>query len=426
MKIFYVILSTKNQVLRERYQQKTWLKNEKYLYLTDEGGINKLRCTDNSSYSSNEEKQIVGINYLIDNINNFDYDWFYFCDNDTYVFTDNLKNKLKQCDEKKVWGYILNKDKDPENPIFVKYGENFKYCSGGAGFCISKKLLSTLPKFFNQNTTYADVSVGVNLNNYYIPIDELIGCHPQKYTNYKDLDGSPVSYHYIKDFSDYLYLYQYKRSYDVVSFSLWGNKEKYRYGAIKNIELAKTYYPGWKLRFYINDTIEMDFAKKLHDSGCQVFKIQNPGGKSLGSFEGMYWRFNVNDDLLVRRFCIRDADSRFNSKEAAAVEDWISSGLPFHTMRDHPNHAFPIQGGLWGGKTGIINNMAELITKWNQYDKYSCDQFFLANVIYPNIKDMLKVHCTYRDKKPFPPHTPLPEGEFVGQVFDEFNKGYPE
>ena len=36
----------------------------------------------------------------------------------------------------------------------------------------------------------------------------------------------------------------------VISFALYGSDRKYTYGAIKNVELAKLYYPGWICRFY--------------------------------------------------------------------------------------------------------------------------------------------------------------------------------
>ncbi len=41
---------------------------------------------------------------------------------------------------------------------------------------------------------------------------------------------------------------------------------------------------------------------------------------------------------------VRDADSRLNVREKAAVDAWIASGRPFHVMRDHaasPPHADP-------------------------------------------------------------------------------------
>ena len=37
----------------------------------------------------------------------------------------------------------------------------------------------------------------------------------------------------------------------IISFCLWGNDPKYTVGALRNAELAKTIYPDWKTRFYI-------------------------------------------------------------------------------------------------------------------------------------------------------------------------------
>ena len=426
MNILYLILTTKHQPDRQHNQLQTWLKSEKYLYVSDINGNHTKQFSTNDTYSSNEEKQINSINYVILNHQVLDYDWYCFCDNDTFIFTDNVKKALKNCDPNKVHGKLFNKKTDPENPIFNRYGENFNYCSGGAGYFISRQLIRKLPILQNYNAGFGDVSFGLNGRDLKFEFCDLEGCNPDhfghdKYKNNKHADQ--ISYHYVKRLEDFIYLYQLKNVKNVISFSLWGDKEKYRFGAFENIKLAKEVYPEWKLRFYINEDIELNFAKRLYDEGAEVFKTK----KGLGAFEGMYWRFWVNDDLSVKKYCIRDADSRLNWRERAAVDEWLSSDKPFHIMRDHKNHIFPIQGGLWGGTTGIITNLTGMITSWNQYDRYSCDQFFLANRLYPLIKDRAMVHCTYMEKKPFPPHKPLDHPDmFVGQIFDENNKFYSE
>src|ERR1035438_4066177 len=38
---------------------------------------------------------------------------------------------------------------------------------------------------------------------------------------------------------------------DVISFSLWGTAPFYAYGAMINLVLARTIYPGWSCRFYV-------------------------------------------------------------------------------------------------------------------------------------------------------------------------------
>jgi hypothetical protein len=187
-------------------------------------------------------------------------------------------------------------------------------------------------------------------------------------------------------------------------------------GAIENCRLAPIIYPGWKVRIYIDSSIDHDLAKRLHDMGAEIFLIQNV----RGPYHGMYWRFLVNDDPNVNQYIIRDLDSRLNWREREAVEEWIKSSFDFHIMRDHKNHTFPIQGGMWGCRNNLIPNIQLLINQWNQYDKYGCDQFFLSNIIYPLVKEKSMVHDEYFEKKPFPKHKPIDDGSwFVGQIFDE-------
>ena len=205
---------------------------------------------------------------------------------------------------------------------------------------------------------------------------------------------------------------------NVIAISLWGDKPKYLQGAIENCKLAKLIYPEWKLRFYIDQSITVDFARQLKDEGAGVYQVAD----NKGSFYGMYWRFWTNDDPTVDRYIIRDSDSRLNYREQAAVDEWILSKKKFHIMRDHPHHRYPIMGGLWGCVRGAIPNMAGLIEQWNSYDRYCCDQDFLAYVIYPLVKHDALVHDTHIEKKPFPPHKELLyNGTFVGQIYDENN-----
>ena len=41
---------------------------------------------------------------------------------------------------------------------------------------------------------------------------------------------------------------------NIISFSLWGDDAKYWVGALRNIELARKLYPGWQIRFYIDES----------------------------------------------------------------------------------------------------------------------------------------------------------------------------
>ena len=57
---------------------------------------------------------------------------------------------------------------------------------------------------------------------------------------------------------------------------------------------------------------------------------------------------------------------RLTSREQAAVAEWISSNLSFHTMRDHPDHQVEIMGGMWGarmdlGQRELFTNLTQLL-----------------------------------------------------------------
>ena len=54
----------------------------------------------------------------------------------------------------------------------------------------------------------------------------------------------------------------------------------------------------------------------------------------------------------VDRFIVRDSDSRLNSLERFAVQEWIESNKSLHSLRDHVNHCYSFNGGMWGGTKG--------------------------------------------------------------------------
>jgi hypothetical protein len=214
---------------------------------------------------------------------------------------------------------------------------------------------------------------------------------------------------------------------NVISFSLWGKLPIYIYGAFENIKLAKRFYPDWKCRFYIDKSLDINIAKQLHDSGADIYLVDNISG----SWRGLFSRFYISDDQTVDRFIVRDCDSRLSLREAYAVEEWIESELPFHCMVDHPwQSGVPILGGMWGATKGCIPNMKDLIHQWintKMITQKGPDQFFLRDMIWPIVKDNCLVHDEvslpqYRNPKAIPFPTKRDEYRFVGERFDEYNK----
>lgn len=199
----------------------------------------------------------------------------------------------------------------------------------------------------------------------------------------------------------------------VISFSLWGEDQKYTLGAIKNAEIAREIYPGWLCRFYIGKSVPKDILHILASfDNTEVFVMNE-----LGDWTGMFWRFYAADDSSIDVMLSRDTDSRLSIREKAAVDQWLSSEMDFHIIRDHPNHRTEILGGLWGAKnnilSGVINKKIHNYVKGNYWQ---IDQNFLRQEIYPIIKDKAMVHDEFFEKKPFPVKR---NGlEFVGEVYD--------
>jgi hypothetical protein len=137
-----------------------------------------------------------------------------------------------------------------------------------------------------------------------------------------------------------------------------------------------------------------------------------------GAIRGMFWRFFVSADPTVDRFLVRDADSRLSLREKFAVDEWIASGKGVHTMRDHQNHNYPFNGGMWGAVKGAVPNLIELSKRWDR-NNYIADMNLLAS-IYPQVQHNLMSHDSYHcikwGAKTFP--TRRFAKEHVGGVFD--------
>jgi hypothetical protein len=219
----------------------------------------------------------------------------------------------------------------------------------------------------------------------------------------------------------------------VISYSLWGNKAKYTHGIIRNLQLAPVYFPQWTVRVYIEDSdqeggtvyppVPMRILQTMMELGAQIYKVDvrsNP-------VPPMMWRFLVADDDEVDVFIVRDADSRLNSRDFAAVDAWLNSDAAFHCIRDHPSHAiYVVSGGLWGAHRSALNGLIKL--PWRHLTTgmakgYGQDLHFLANVIWPRVKSSALCHDSVScNKWPRAVAVPVPRQglQHIGQVFDEF------
>jgi hypothetical protein len=205
---------------------------------------------------------------------------------------------------------------------------------------------------------------------------------------------------------------------NVLSMSIYGENQKYWTGLLENIALQPYIYPDWQI-FIFSDTDNAIKLLRIKSALPTVFifsRIQN-------RHQGLFSRYEPAFDEKINRMIVRDADSRINEREQAAVKEWIISGKPFHCMRDHVDHTVPIMGGMWGCVPGVVPNFKELIDAWTDHEMDG-DQKFLTQKIWPQVRDKTIAHDRFpeiglqrhgkHDVRQFPPHMPT-EVKFVGE-----------
>ncbi len=184
---------------------------------------------------------------------------------------------------------------------------------------------------------------------------------------------------------------------NIIAFSLWGSDPRYLAGARNNAVVARYLYPGWTVRFIIDETVPADARTTLMQEGAQL--LLAPKEWPAAQY-GLFWRFLVEDDPNIDFYLIRDADSVMNVKERAAVEDWLASGRAFHVMRDLPTHSELILAGMWGAHRGNIGGMAKRIAEHiagaaKKLNNRITDQEFLRGVIWPIVRQDVLVHDSH-------------------------------
>ncbi len=190
----------------------------------------------------------------------------------------------------------------------------------------------------------------------------------------------------------------------VISYSLYGNSPKYCEVAILNVKLAKSIYPEWKCRFYVDKTVPEEVISRLKQENAEIIFVNQEQSEIPGTF----WRFLVIDDESVDKFMIRDADSLLSYKEKAAVKEWLNSGKYFHVMRDSRMHNELILAGMWGGYNGVIKNIFGLMKDYLKEDmdvNRISDQVFLRKRIWKTVIQSALVHDSYHlgeEGKPYP------------------------
>ena len=189
----------------------------------------------------------------------------------------------------------------------------------------------------------------------------------------------------------------------VCAFSLFGSAPRYLRGALYNVLIGKELYPEWTMRFYMDGTVPRELKDALESLDAEVLEQEDDQPRDVK----LCWRFLVASDPEVGRFMVRDCDSAFSLREVLVVDEWLESGKLFHVIHDWHTHTALVLAGLWGGVSGVLPDMLSMLDGFfasNRTITTNVDQFFLAQCVWPAIKESCLVHDRFFDA--FSPRRP--------------------
>jgi hypothetical protein len=198
--LIFCIITCKNFKARQEALKETWLKNQKYIFLSDEEKEDSLNITEIQGHASGEIKQLDSFKHIKNK--KLDYNWYFFCDDDTFVNVKNLRELIFKLSPFLSYGNILSFERDPLNPCWNKYGTNLRYLSGGSGFFISNSTLNILAnKDMSPQSGYGDLTLGLYMKKFMLDINHIDGLYkdkPEAFNHSLEQIKNAYTYHYIK------------------------------------------------------------------------------------------------------------------------------------------------------------------------------------------------------------------------------------
>jgi hypothetical protein len=133
--------------------------------------------TDTDCYRSCTSKYIYHFLWLIESETYTNYDWFYFCDDDAYVLSQNLNSIIKTTERSSEERVCIGRIIDHPHPTQLENNgvriedPSPRYPTGGPGFLLSKELVEQVGNYLLHHekdniprTYYSDLSLGFWLN----------------------------------------------------------------------------------------------------------------------------------------------------------------------------------------------------------------------------------------------------------------------
>lgn len=192
----YLILILHSHNTRERLKAilRSWGQNANILFYADYSDLldKVMQVTKTPSYESGPEKILNCIKFLPQE--HLNYDWYVFCDDDTFLNLNLLEKVLPSFDKDFVYCNVIKCwEQDP----------TLEYPSGGAGFAIPNLIFKKLRSESELYATrWSDVCIGLNFKKLNIEMKQegRFHAHPPYKHDLKLYEvPNHLSFHYVNE-----------------------------------------------------------------------------------------------------------------------------------------------------------------------------------------------------------------------------------
>lgn len=161
----------------------------------------------------------------------------------------------------------------------------------------------------------------------------------------------------------------------VISYSLYGNFQKYLPNLLLNLDIISKEMVGWQARVYVSESVSPFSIQEILSRGAEVLVMSNPKGH-----EGALWRFLPGKENLT--FVSLDADDVFD--RTAEIKAWLASGKPFGLLNRN-KFLLPMTAGTWGARAGELLDIQDHLDQYCEH-WFGFDEAFLYQVIWPRVE----------------------------------------
>lgn len=183
----------------------------------------------------------------------------------------------------------------------------------------------------------------------------------------------------------------------------------YYVGLLENIELVQRHFPEAFTYVYVGNDVPDWYVIELRVRKNVILRFTQETGP-----RNMIHRFFAIDEPEVDIMFVRDADSRIHWKDRWAIREFLNTpSAKVHVIRDNPEHATAIMGGLWGMRKMDKMSIRELYEEHKASGPkghgMGLDQDFLIDCVYPRVTSVMMIHSSQTWKyRPFEVLYPFP------------------